>query len=108
MSQNPCCCGPCCCPHCVPCFAKSSYEFTLSPAPDYEVGSDCCDDQDACDIFGSTFTLDHMGNYAACEMSDYNPCAYWQSAPFEVPCDDDGTNSHISHLAVAAPATVHL
>lgn len=92
MAGYPCCCS-CCCPHCAPCFSRASYEFTLSAAPDYDVGSDCCDNQTACDVFASTFTLDHMGTYTACS-GDYTACAYWQSAPFEVDCNDDGTNPH--------------
>lgn len=94
MPGYPCCCpGPCCCPHCDPCTPRTSYEFTTA-APDFEMGSDCCDDQAACNQFSGTFTLDYMGNYDACVEEDYTPCGFWQSEVFSVGCDDDGTNPH--------------
>lgn len=95
MPATKCCCVTCC-PHCDPRPPQGPYQVTFT-APEIRLfDPDCCDDQEACDAFGGTFVLDYMGTYTACGTE--KPCAYWQSAPFEIACEWDEGNPTMAIL----------
>lgn len=93
MGGYPCCCPQeCCCPHCDPCHSTAPWTFSIAgPVPRELPAVDCCTD---CDAFNAMYSLDYMGLQGACNPSNYTPCGYWQSEPFSVNCDDDGTSPH--------------